>query len=93
MKKERTELETILYDEQYRLKLNLVYFLLDTVGLILLVVCCLIFRDIGKALTTFVFASLIAYKYFFHYTKDGDHFKILTFDLLSKILPKIRAKA
>lgn len=92
-KKERSEMAMILYDEQYRLKLSLFYFLLDKVSFIAIAVCFAIFRDFGNALTAFVFVSMAAYKYFFNYTKDGDHYKVITYQVLINILPKIREKA
>lgn len=87
------DVHTILYKEQFRLKLGFDYLLASGWAIIFLIVIILLDMNLEKAGSIYIFGLIMIYKYVFNYTRDGYYYEPIVYKYLSILMKKIRERA
>lgn len=87
------DMHTILYKEQFRLKLGFDYLLASGWAIALLVVMIFLDMSMEKTGSIYLFGLIIIYKYVFNYTRDGYYYEPIIYKYMSKLMRKIRERA
>jgi len=87
-----SNIKDILYDDQFRLKLGLPYFLASKEALIVIALVLLFFDEWIKIIGYSVIGLMLVYKFLFNKVK-GDNYYVEVYALLSKLFRKIRKNA
>lgn len=87
------DVHTILYKEQFRLKLGFDYLLASGWAIGFLVALVFLDMSVEKTGSIYIFGLMIIYKYVFGYTRDGYYYEPIIYKLLSKFMKKIRERA
>ena len=83
------DVEAVIEEEQYRLKLGIVYFLLSKEAIGIMLFCFFVFDSITWQLGIGVLGLMIMYKFFFDKVK-GDNYNVLLLSLVSKLSRMVR---
>lgn len=94
--REKHKIYNILYKEQYRLKLGIVYLLGTQANFIALIVVFLAIKSEYTTLdiitTCYMIFMLVYYRAFFNYTKDGHQNRIFMFKIVSDFIRRVNKK-
>lgn len=89
--KKKYDIYTILYKEQYRLKLGIIPLVLSKISIIAGVVCFYYF-DLQNAFFIYGILLITYYKFAFNQTKDGQQLDSFVYVWLAKFNKVLRAK-
>lgn len=84
-------IDTILYKEQFRLKLGLTSLVFSKVSIITFIVCFIFFDEL-KFLVAYGMLMILYYKFIFNKTHDGDQMDNIVYNFLSKLNTTMRNK-
>lgn len=91
-KRKQEILERVIYKEQYKLKLGLVYLFASGFNFVIMLFCFILFKffDFGLdiCITIYFIMNIFRYKYSFNY-KIGDNFNIFMFYIMSMFIRRI----
>lgn len=84
-------IDTILYKEQFRLKLGLIPLLLSRASIIVLISCCIVFDTI-KIPVAYGMLMMLYYKFLFNKTRDGYQMDNFLYKFISNFNKTLRSK-
>lgn len=86
-------LDDILEKEQFKIKLNVRYFLFSGSNLTALVFAYLIGSSNLTFCCIYIFSALVAYKFLFNLTKDGKHYQPLLIRKYANLMKELRSRS
>lgn len=86
------DLDEILNNQQYRIKLGLKPYLASGINIIVVLVSVFFFTSLVAGMLFFLVISIFCYKFFFNFKRDGDHFLPFFYKKCDGFSRKIRAK-
>ena len=86
------DLDEILNNQQYRIKLGLKPYLASGINIIMMLLTVVLFTSLVAGMLFFLVISIFSYKFFFNLKRDGDHFLPFVYKKMESFSRKLRGK-